>query len=250
MAKKRASRPNKHSYAMPELSGLYGKPPFDYRDSKTLAIQFQIDPDILRRLVPAPLRPNSDGTMFVFVAEFFCSACGHYYEAHIFTVAKLKRRPVNYSIYLVLDNDVALSDGREIWGLPKKFGRLTITVKDDVMSATVERGGSTIIEAAMRMAEFGAPEELAGTPEWVAHKLIPSVSLTAPPEVDQLTSTTLTNTTYARYTKARRRYASAPHRRIGSKRSPSIMSLAATSMSVISPSAMGRSCTTTSPRRL
>jgi len=176
MAKKRASRPNKHSYAMPELSGLYGKPPFDYRDSKTLAIQFQIDPDILRRLVPAPLRPNSDGTMFVFVAEFFCSACGHYYEAHIFTVAKLKRRPVNYSIYLVLDNDVALSDGREIWGLPKKFGRLTITVKDDVMSATVERGGSTIIEAAMRMAEFGAPEELAGTPAWVAHKLIPSVS--------------------------------------------------------------------------
>jgi len=178
---------------MPELSGLFGKPPFDYRESKTLAIQFQTDPDILRRLVCAPLLPNSDGTMFVSVAEFFCSGFGHYYEAHIFTVAKFKRRPVNYGIYLVLDNDAAIGGGREIWGLPKKFGRLTITVKDDAMSATVERGGSTIIEAAMRMAEFGAPEELAGTPEWVAHKLIPSVSLTAPPEVDQLTSTTVTN---------------------------------------------------------
>jgi acetoacetate decarboxylase len=34
---------------------------------------------------------------------------------------------------------------------------------------------------------------LSGTAEWIAHKLIPSVSLQAPPEVDQLTTTTLTN---------------------------------------------------------
>jgi len=194
MANKRASQKSKHSYSTPALSGLYGKPPFEYRDSPMLLIQFQTDPRVLRRLVPTPLTPNKDNNMFVSVADFLCSGFGRYYEAHIFTHATFKRRPVNYSIYLILDNDVAIGGGREIWGFPKKLGRLTMNMQDDVVSATVERGGRTLIDAAMHMSEFATPGELNGTPEWVTRKLVPSVSLDAPPEVDQLTSTTLTNT--------------------------------------------------------
>jgi acetoacetate decarboxylase len=66
-------------------------------------------------------------------------------------------------------------------------------MKDDVVSTSVERGGRTIIDAAVHLAELGREEDLGGTPEWIAHRIIPNVSLSAPPDIDQLTSTTLTN---------------------------------------------------------
>jgi len=193
MAKKRVSKTGSKAYSTPELSGLYGRPPFEYRDSTMLLVQFETDPRVLRRLVPAPLVPNRNNHMFVSVADFLCSGFGRYYEAHIFTHATFKRRPVNYSIYLVLDNDVAIGGGREIWGFPKKLGRLQMNLRDDVASATAERGGITLISAAVRLAAFGTPDDLSGTTEWIARKLIPSVAHDAPPEVDQLTTTTLTN---------------------------------------------------------
>ncbi|MBW2726875.1 MAG: acetoacetate decarboxylase family protein, partial [Deltaproteobacteria bacterium] len=47
--------------------------------------------------------------------------------------------------------------------------------------------------AAVHLAELGTEEDLGGTPEWIAHRFIPNVSLSAPPDIDQLTSTTLAN---------------------------------------------------------
>ncbi|MCP4006256.1 MAG: acetoacetate decarboxylase family protein [bacterium] len=193
MAKKRASHPKKRGYSMPELSGLYGKPPFEYREAKQITVEFQTDPRVLRKLVPSPLTPNRDAKMFVSSAEFLCSGFGRYLEAHVYTHATFQRRLVNFSIYLVLDSDVAIGAGREIWGFPKKFGRLSLDMKDDVVSTRVERGGRTIIDAAVHLAELGTAEDLGGTPEWIAHRFIPNVSLSAPPDIDQLTSTTLTN---------------------------------------------------------
>ncbi len=193
MANKRARSSNR-SYSTPELSGLYGIPPFEYRDSTMLLVQFQTDAKTLRRLVPAPLTPNRDQNMFVSIGDFMCSGIGRYHEAHIFTHASYKRRLVNYSLYLILDNDVAIGAGREIWGFPKKLGRLSMTLRDDVVSATVERGGRNLIDVAMQLSAFAVPGELSGTAEWVTRKRVPSVSANAPPEVDQLTSTKLTNT--------------------------------------------------------
>jgi len=193
MTKKRASRPATRSYSMPELSGLYGKPPFEYREAKQLSVEFQTDPRVLRELVPPPLIPNEDSKVFVSSAEFLCSGFGRYLEAHVFTHATFQGRLVNFSIYLILDSDVAIAAGREIWGFPKKLGRLTLDMKDDVVSTTVERGGRTVIDAAVHLAELGTEEDLGGTPEYITRRLIPSVSLSAPPDIDQLTSTTLTN---------------------------------------------------------
>jgi acetoacetate decarboxylase len=178
---------------MPELSGLYGKPPFEYREARQLLVEFRTDPRVLRQLVPPPLTPNRDAKVFVSCADFLCSGFGRYLEAHVFTHATFQRRLVNFSIYLVLDNDVAIGAGREIWGFPKKLGRLTLEMKDDVVSTTVERGGRTIIDAAVHLAELATAEDLGGTSEYLTRRFIPNVSLSAPPDIDQLTSTTLTN---------------------------------------------------------
>jgi acetoacetate decarboxylase len=195
MAKKRVSRSAARSYSMPEMSGLYGPPPFEYRDARQLLVIFQTDPRVLRKLVPSPLTPDKDGTMFIAMTEFFTSGMGGYNEMIIAGIASIKRRPVNYALYLVLDNDIAICGGREIWGFPKKYGRVELNEQDGVMTGTAERGGIRLVELTVSLAEFGAPEEITGgSYEYVCRKFMPSVSLDLPPEVDQLTSTTLTNT--------------------------------------------------------
>jgi len=193
MARNTASRPTTGSYSMPALSGLYGKPPFEYREAKQMTVAFRTDPTVLRALVPPPLVPNEEATMFASSAEFLCTAFGRYREAHILTHALFEGRLVNFSLYLILDSDVATGAGREIWGFAKKMGRLSLEMKDDVVSTRVERGGLTIMEAAVHLAELGSEEDLGGTPEWITRRFIPNVSLAAPPDIDQLTSTTLTN---------------------------------------------------------
>ena len=189
------ARNKKHitPYSMPALSGLYPTPPFEYREVSQLLVAFKTDASVLKKLVPSPVIPNKDNLMFVSVADFLCSGFGRYLEAHVFTTGTFKRRPVNFSIYLILDNDVAIGAGREIWGFPKKFGRLNLDITDDVVSSQVERGGCTVIDAAMHMERLGTADDVAGTPEWIARRFIPNVSMDAPPDIDQLTSTVLTN---------------------------------------------------------
>ena len=193
MAVKRAKNAALTRYSMPELSPLYGAPPYEYRDTRQMLVIFRTDPRVLRKLVPEPLTPDRNGTMFVAISEFFCSGFGGYYEIMLAGLATYKRRAVNYSVYLVLDNDIAICGGREIWGFPKKLGKLTLSERDGVVTGTVERGGLRLVEAAVQLAQFASPDELAGSHEYVSRKLIPSVSLTAPPDVCQLTSTTLSN---------------------------------------------------------
>lgn len=193
MVTKRSAHTAPGSYSMPELSGLYGAPPYEYRDARQLLIIFRTDPKVLHRLIPEPLVSDADGTMFVAVSEFFTSGFGHYHEMIIAGLATFKRRAVNYGLYLILDNDSAICGGREIWGFPKKLGRVALAHNDGVMTARVERGGIELVQAAVQLQAFGTPEELAGSYEYVSRKLIPSVSNKAPPEVLQLTSTTLQN---------------------------------------------------------
>ncbi len=193
MATKRSARPAPHAYSMPELSELYGRPPYEYRDTKQLLVIFRTDPKVLQKLVPAPLVADKTGTMFVAISEFFTSGFGHYHEINMSALATFKGRPVNYGLYLILDNDIATAGGREIWGFPKKMGRVALATSDGIMRGTVERGGIQLVEAAVQLKEFGSAADVAGSAEYVSRKLIPSVTNGAPPDVFQLTSTTLTN---------------------------------------------------------
>ncbi len=181
------------SYSMPILSGLYTKPPYHYRQIKQILVNFTTDSEVLRQLTPEPVIPNPGNDMFLLVSEMFGAGFGKYLEAHLFSTARFKRKPVNFSHYLILDNDVATCGGREIWGWPKKIGRLTFEMCDDVVKATVERGSINLVTATMRLEEFGSSKDVEGTPDWICHKIIPSVSNKMPDEVNQLTLTTLSN---------------------------------------------------------
>lgn len=190
-ARKAAKTP--FGYALPQLSPLYTAPPYEYRDAWAMMIPFRSDPRVVARYVPKPLVPDPAGHMFVTISRFFTSGFGHYNEIILCALAKLQGRPVNFSLYLILDNDIAIGAGREIWGFPKKSGRVELCDRDGVLTGSVERGGLTLVRGAMQIGELSDPGAVKGSAEYVNLKLVPSVKNGAAPEIMQLTSTTLGN---------------------------------------------------------
>ncbi len=180
-------------YSMPHLSPLYTPPPYEYRDAYSMMIRFRTDPKVLANYVPKPLVADPQGTMFVTISRFFTAGFGTYHEILLAAHAKFKGRAVNFPLSLVLDNDIAICGGREIWGFPKKYGRVTLQDRDGVMVGTAERGGLPLVRGAMEIGPLCQAEEMGGSVEYIQLKMVPSVKNGAPPEVMQLASTTLQN---------------------------------------------------------
>lgn len=185
---------NADPYSLPAMSPLYPPPPFEYRDGWSQLIVFRSDPAVISRHVPAPLVIDRKGGMTMMISRFFASGFGVYHEATLCALATFKGKPVNYALYLMLDSDIAVCGGREIWGWPKKLGRVSLAERDGVVTSSVERGGIEVVRAAVEVASLDASEALAGgNMDFINLKLIPSVKNGAPPEVMQLTKTSLSN---------------------------------------------------------
>ena len=181
------------AYSIPRTAPLYGRPPFEYRDSWQMYIPFKTTPEAIRELVPEPLVPNPDNLMLIIASRFKASGLGLYNEVILAVPSTFNEMSGQYAVYLYLDKDVPIAAGREIWGWPKKEARIAFAEKEVVLMSTVERGGIELVRAAMELAELGSPEELQFSPVWFNFKLIPSVKKDAPPDVKQLTSTTMEN---------------------------------------------------------
>jgi acetoacetate decarboxylase len=181
------------AFSTPTIGPLYGPPPFEYIDNWALSIVFKTEPEVLKELVPEPLEPSPEGIMVMQISRFFVSGFGNYNEMILFTPATYKGKVGNYSVCLMLDNDIAFAAGREIWGFPKKIADVSLEEKDGVITGTVKRGNRVLVKTSMQIGPLGKPSDAAGSATYYNLKLVPSVEKEAPPEVKQLTSTTLEN---------------------------------------------------------
>jgi acetoacetate decarboxylase len=181
-------------YSIPTMSPLYSPPPFEYRDGWTQHIMFRSDPAVIARHVPKPLTIDPQGRMTMTISRFFATGFGAYHEAVLSAFVTLDGHAANFTLYLLLDSDVAVGGGREIWGWPKKIGRVGLTTGDGMVTATAERGGAELVRATVEIGSIVPASALAnGSPDFYNLKLIPSVKNGARPEVMQLTKSGLTN---------------------------------------------------------
>lgn len=180
-------------YAMPYMSPLYFAPPMEYRDNWSQHVTFRSEPQVIAKFIPKPLVPDPSGLMFLLTSYFFATEFGHYREATLCAHATFNGKPVNYTLFLMLNNAIAICGGREIWGWPKKLGDIETEERDGVVKTRIGRGGTELVRASVVLRELIDPQELRGTTEYVNWKFIPSVKNGAPPDVNQLTWTKLTN---------------------------------------------------------
>jgi acetoacetate decarboxylase len=181
------------AYSIPVAAPLYGRLPYLYRGCPQLLVLFRTTPQVARRLVPEPLVPNPDDLMFLMIGQMNSDEFGTNREAFLAVPSSFGALEGNYAVALYLDNDAAIASGREVWGWPKKAASFAIAEDDGVVTATATRDGVEIIRARLEVAGAAEPDDLRLNPAWFNLKMIPSIVQDAPPDVMQITATTLEN---------------------------------------------------------
>lgn len=181
-----AADPPSSPYSMPAVGPAYPPPPWRYRDCRLLVLTLRSDPEVVKRLVPAPLVPNAKGVVMMWLAEMHATEPFEldYLEYGLGVPVEHDGQQGIYCTHLYLDDDTAIAGGREIWGWPKKLAAMAFTVEGNRVTATATRKGVEIIRAEF---EAGSDLPLEDLPQhFINFKIIPSVRAGTPPDVCQL----------------------------------------------------------------
>ncbi|MGD8699423.1 MAG: acetoacetate decarboxylase family protein [Gemmatimonadales bacterium] len=168
-------------------------PPFRYEGSRVVSVGFRTSPEVLRALVPEPLVPNPAGQASALIVHHHIVAPMplSYYEAFLAVPVSHEGAAGVYIPVLYLDEAAAITGGREIWGFSKFGAEIQIVEEEGRVQASVRTGGVTLIDMSVRTGDTLEPiPETPNAPIFNV-KLIPSVEKSAPPDVLQLTATTL-----------------------------------------------------------
>lgn len=135
--------------------------PVRMRRVEILTIVYETDREAADALIPEPLQLGAPRAAlhvyWMHDAEWF----GVYGESAVQIPVRHEASGTTgaYSPLLVVEGDGPVAAGREIYGQPKKAGRITLEAHGDLLVGTVTRNDITIITATMPY------KQLAGTPE-------------------------------------------------------------------------------------
>lgn len=113
-----------------------------------VVVEMEIDPDAAREWLPVGVELAEPYTAKYFVADYPESeCCGPYRETAILLPVIFNQLPATHCSWMLVDDDVALVQGRDIFGYPKKMGEIRVNVDPGTrkIHATVDRQGSRLI---------------------------------------------------------------------------------------------------------
>jgi acetoacetate decarboxylase len=154
---------------------------------------FQCTPNLKKRYLPPELESIEGSLDTLIVVEYPETSIGPYNESLLLLSSTYKNKPGMYVFSIYVDDDVALTAGREIWGIPKKMAEIKLSkVKKNRVNGTVFRKGITIfnISADIMDEEPGlSPRDMFKSLPFYNVKLIPDVADNTKPALRQLTET-------------------------------------------------------------
>lgn len=121
---------------------------------RMLSVTYLTRPEIVREVLPPPLEPASQPLVTVSVCTFGTSNCvGEFAGGVVDVLARYKGIEANHCLAMPMSTDVAIIFGRELFGEPKKQGRVRLESDGDVVRGTIERFGVPYIQLEARMTE-------------------------------------------------------------------------------------------------
>jgi acetoacetate decarboxylase len=105
---------------------LYPRFPHAYRDVEDLVVGFEAAADAVRPFLPRDVEP--DGEIVSCQAKFRWtpfSVHGPYHESYVSATVRFRNERYRFLLLAYTDNDSPLVAGRELWGTPKKLGRMS-----------------------------------------------------------------------------------------------------------------------------
>ena len=116
--------------------------------SRTLAINFETDPEVVAELLPAPLEPAARPLATVMVFETGASNCvGPFDGASLNLACRFEGEDGLFCLTMPMTTDTAVIFGRELYAEPKKFAEVVLdATRPARVRGTVSRHGITYID--------------------------------------------------------------------------------------------------------
>lgn len=135
---------------------LYPLFPHAYSNVEDLVVGFEAPADAVRPFLPRDVEP--DGEIVSCQAKFRWtpfSVHGPYHEAYVSATVRFRGERYRFLLLAYTDNDSPLVAGREIWGTPKKLGRMTRSWANLDGASSEHRVGTLDRPKAMRLMTVG-----------------------------------------------------------------------------------------------
>jgi acetoacetate decarboxylase len=124
-----------------ELAKLASKKA-EFYDAEMLVVMWETRPEIIKRLLPPPLKPVKRPLVTAFLAHYPRTNFGPpYYEGALFLRAEFEGVPGNYCLSMPVSGDMAMAGGRERFGYPKKMASISFKRSGDKVEGHAERHG-------------------------------------------------------------------------------------------------------------
>jgi acetoacetate decarboxylase len=163
------------AFAMPLANPAYPPLPDRFLDRVSLTVTYRSDFDKVAALVPEPLTVT-DPTVSIAFLFMRAPKLGDYYEVAQSISTELNGEPLLFWPAMYAGSVAAVLQGREWWGLPKKFGAPMVGLRNDTLVGTLKYSGALVARATMgyghQTMEPDDAERAAGSPG-VVLKIIP-----------------------------------------------------------------------------
>lgn len=137
-----------HTY--PFVAPLYPPPPWPLEGARFLRVTYEIDKDVALTWLPTSLSRSSPAYAHTIIAHYPSSPIGPFALASQYIGCRSRMLIRAYTLQAVVDNEVALSALREVWGYPCKLGRVEMQQRGDSAEASVSRDGRSLCRITLR----------------------------------------------------------------------------------------------------
>ncbi|MBS1843304.1 MAG: acetoacetate decarboxylase family protein [Actinobacteria bacterium] len=183
------------SYSQPIGSGgAYGPPPYLYRDVEDCFVVYEAaDPAAVESLLPPGVKLADETPVCIAWARWVpFSSFGQYHESYIMVRVNFEGETYLYQPFILVDNEIPLTAGREIWGYAKKlavfernWGGGEVPFGEQLVYTVQRPKGQPIMTVTMVADRLASPRELENLPG-LSTKIIPAAEPGRRPSVAEL----------------------------------------------------------------
>lgn len=138
------------AWSTPLAAPLAAPFPFSFRNVEVLTLVYRTTTDAVQRLVPPPLRSNSDWVLIHIYNMNDVDWLGRYGECNVMLGAELPGKATGgFSPFLFLNSDGGLAQGREVHGQPKRWANPRVEFRGDLIVGVLERNGIEVVTGTM-----------------------------------------------------------------------------------------------------
>ncbi len=141
------------------IKGVVGST--EFYDAEMLTVFWETKSEIVKQLLPPPLKPTNKPMVTAFIAHYPKTSFGPgYLEGGLFLRSEFNGEEGNYCLAMPVTDDMAMASGREIFGFPKKMANIEFVREEKSAGGWLERHGQRFFEIQAILSDKPASDDL------------------------------------------------------------------------------------------